>query len=176
MDTFLLWRLTGGRVHIAHISSAAAVDAVRRGKARGVRVTAEATPHHLALVDTCVGTHKSMAGFKRWAGLTDDAWLRRLREAGVAPEDIDYVFCTHLHLDHIGGVEQLFYRSYFTRRGQIRLFVPADLMPALHAKLANSPFIIMFEKVVQVASYPGRFVRSATLALPWPSVIAVPLA
>ena len=54
----------------------------------------------------------------------------------------DAVFITHLHLDHIGGVEQLFYRSYFTRRGQIRLFVPADLLPALHAKLANSPFIL----------------------------------
>ena len=52
------------------------------------------------------------------------------------------VFITHLHLDHIGGVEQLFYRSYFSHRGQIRVFVPVDLMPALHAKLANSPFIL----------------------------------
>jgi dihydroorotase len=50
----LLAELTGGRVHIAHISTAASVDAVRRGKARGVRVTAEATPHHLFLTDTAV--------------------------------------------------------------------------------------------------------------------------
>ena len=47
----LLAELTGGRVHIAHISAAASVDAVRRGRQRGVRVTAEATPHHLLLVD-----------------------------------------------------------------------------------------------------------------------------
>ena len=40
----LLAELTGGRVHIAHLSAAASVDAVRRGKARGVRVTAEVTP------------------------------------------------------------------------------------------------------------------------------------
>jgi dihydroorotase len=46
--------LTGGRVHIAHLSTAGAVDAVRRGKARGVRVTAEATPHHLLLTDRAV--------------------------------------------------------------------------------------------------------------------------
>lgn len=52
------------------------------------------------------------------------------------------VFVTHLHLDHIGGIEQLFYRAYFTRRGQTSLFVPADLVAALHAKLANSPFIL----------------------------------
>jgi len=47
----LLAELTESRVHIAHISAAASVDAVRRGKARGVRVTAEVTPHHLFLTD-----------------------------------------------------------------------------------------------------------------------------
>jgi len=50
----LLAELTGGKVHIAHTSAAASVDAVRRGKARGVRVTAEATPHHLLLIDQLV--------------------------------------------------------------------------------------------------------------------------
>jgi dihydroorotase len=50
----LLAELTGGRIHIAHTSTAASVDAVRRGKARGVRVTAEATPHHLLLTDQLV--------------------------------------------------------------------------------------------------------------------------
>jgi dihydroorotase len=50
----LLAGLTGGKVHIAHLSAAASVDAVRRGKARGVRVTAEATPHHLILTDEAV--------------------------------------------------------------------------------------------------------------------------
>jgi dihydroorotase len=50
----LLAELVGGRVHIAHLSTAASVDAVRRGKARGVRVTAEVTPHHLFLTDEAV--------------------------------------------------------------------------------------------------------------------------
>jgi len=50
----LLAELVGGRVHIAHLSAAASVDAVRRGKARGVRVTAEVTPHHLFLTDDAV--------------------------------------------------------------------------------------------------------------------------
>jgi len=50
----MLAELTGGKVHIAHASAAASVDAVRRGKARGVRVTAEATPHHLLLIDQLV--------------------------------------------------------------------------------------------------------------------------
>jgi dihydroorotase len=50
----LLAELTGGKVHIAHVSAAASVDAVRRGKARGVAVTAEVTPHHLLLTDQAV--------------------------------------------------------------------------------------------------------------------------
>jgi dihydroorotase len=53
----LLAEFTGSHVHIAHISTARAVDAVRRGKARGVRVTAEATPHHLTLTDEAVRAH-----------------------------------------------------------------------------------------------------------------------
>lgn len=50
----MLAELTGGKVHIAHLSTAASVDAVRRGKKRGARVTAEATPHHLLLTDAVV--------------------------------------------------------------------------------------------------------------------------
>jgi dihydroorotase len=50
----LLAELTGGRLHVAHVSAARSVDAVRRAKARGVRVTAEATPHHLLLTDEAV--------------------------------------------------------------------------------------------------------------------------
>ena len=46
-----LARSTAGRLHLAHLSTAAAVDLVRQAKARGVRVTAEVTPHHLLLTD-----------------------------------------------------------------------------------------------------------------------------
>jgi dihydroorotase len=42
---------TGGRLHVLHVSTAGAVDLVRRAKERGVRVTAEVTPHHLLLTD-----------------------------------------------------------------------------------------------------------------------------
>lgn len=47
--------LTGSRVHIAHVSTAGSVEIIRRGKDTGVRVTAEATPHHLTLTDDSVG-------------------------------------------------------------------------------------------------------------------------
>ena len=47
----MLAALTGGILHIAHISTAGAIESVRAGRARGVRVTCEVTPHHLALLD-----------------------------------------------------------------------------------------------------------------------------
>src|SRR5256886_10879930 len=47
----LLAELTGAHVHIAHLSTAGAVRLVRDGKSRGVRVTAEVTPHHLLLTE-----------------------------------------------------------------------------------------------------------------------------
>ena len=46
--------LTGSRLHIAHISTAGAVEAVRRGKAEGFKVSAEAAPHHFTLTDDLI--------------------------------------------------------------------------------------------------------------------------
>jgi len=46
--------LTGGRLHLAHLSTAAAVGLVRRAKAAGVRVTAEVAPHNLVLSDAAI--------------------------------------------------------------------------------------------------------------------------
>jgi dihydroorotase len=43
--------LTGGRIHLAHVSTAGTVELVRRAKERGVSVTCEATPHHLTLTE-----------------------------------------------------------------------------------------------------------------------------
>ena len=50
---------TGGRLHIMHVSTINSIDALRRAKSRGVRVTAEATPHHFSLTDECLRTFDS---------------------------------------------------------------------------------------------------------------------
>jgi dihydroorotase len=50
----MLAELTGARVHIAHISTAGAVEMIRRAKEKGIQVTCEVTPHHLALTDESV--------------------------------------------------------------------------------------------------------------------------
>jgi dihydroorotase len=50
----LLAELTGARLHVCHVSAAGSVRAIRAAKARGVRVTAEAAPHHFTLTDDAV--------------------------------------------------------------------------------------------------------------------------
>ena len=55
----LLAEYADARVHVAHISSANAVDIVRQAKKRGVKVTAEVTPHHLTMTDECVDLRDS---------------------------------------------------------------------------------------------------------------------
>jgi dihydroorotase len=52
-----LARKTGGRLHVAHISTAKALAAVRRAKKAGLRVSCEVTPHHFTLLDAHVGTY-----------------------------------------------------------------------------------------------------------------------
>jgi dihydroorotase len=52
-----LARLTGGRLHVTHVSAAESVDLIRRGKGRGLRLTGDVTPHHLALLDEDLVTY-----------------------------------------------------------------------------------------------------------------------
>src|SRR5262245_59834189 len=54
-----LAELTMARLHILHVSTAGGVELIRRGKARGVRVTGEACPHHFTLTDECLQTFDS---------------------------------------------------------------------------------------------------------------------
>jgi dihydroorotase len=56
-DLLLAQQFTGARLHVAHLSTADALKAVRRGKRGRVRVTCEVTPHHFALTDADVGEY-----------------------------------------------------------------------------------------------------------------------
>jgi len=56
-----LAEFTGGRVHIAHVSTQGSVDLIREAKKRGIKVTCEATPHHFTLTDESVKTFDTNA-------------------------------------------------------------------------------------------------------------------
>ncbi|MDH3691889.1 MAG: MBL fold metallo-hydrolase [Gammaproteobacteria bacterium] len=59
------------------------------------------TGHHTILVDTCIGNDKHRPDYPGFH-MRDGSYLKDLTHYGVAPEDVDFVMCTHLHVDHVG--------------------------------------------------------------------------
>jgi dihydroorotase len=87
--------LTGGHVHIAHMSVRQSLWAVRAGKERGIRVTAEVTPHHLVLTDAALAERGGYdTNFKMNPPLRDDADRQALVE-GLADGSIDVIATDH---------------------------------------------------------------------------------
>ncbi len=83
---------TGGRLHIMHVSTVNSVEALRRAKRRGVRVTAEATPHHFTLTDECLRTFDS--NFKMNPPLRGREHVEAVI-AGLADGTIDVIASDH---------------------------------------------------------------------------------
>ncbi len=60
------------------------------------------TSHHTILIDSCIGNDKERLNRPAWHLKSDDTYMRALAAHGLAPADIDFVMCTHLHGDHVG--------------------------------------------------------------------------
>jgi glyoxylase-like metal-dependent hydrolase (beta-lactamase superfamily II) len=60
------------------------------------------TPHHNILIDSCVGNHKPRPGRPFWDMQNSDRFEKGLAATGLTVNDIDYVMCTHMHVDHVG--------------------------------------------------------------------------
>jgi dihydroorotase len=88
----LLAELTGGHVHLCHVSTRGSVELIRRAKHRGVRVTAEATPHHLTLTDAACERYDTQA--KMNPPLREAADVDALRE-GLREGVIDCIASDH---------------------------------------------------------------------------------
>ena len=88
----LLAQHVGARLHVCHVSTAGSVEILRWAKSRGVRVTAEVTPHHLLLTDACAEGYDPV--FKVNPPLRTDADVEALR-AGLADGTIDAVGTDH---------------------------------------------------------------------------------
>lgn len=88
----MLAQLTGGRLHICHVSTMGSLDIIRRAKAEGIRITCEATPHHLTLTDEAVGSYD--ADTKVNPPLRSEEHVAALREA-VASGLVDCIATDH---------------------------------------------------------------------------------
>lgn len=87
-----LSRYTGCRVHIAHVSTKDSVEMIRQAKAKGVKITAEATPHHFSLTDSAVDGYSSMT--KVNPPLRSEADVEEIKK-GLAEGTIDAIATDH---------------------------------------------------------------------------------
>jgi dihydroorotase len=87
-----LARLTGGHLHVAHVSAGRSVELIRAAKAAGVRVTAEVTPHHLALTDEVIRSYDTNT---KMAPPLRTAADREALIAGLADGTLDCIATDH---------------------------------------------------------------------------------
>jgi len=88
----LLAELTGGRIHLQHVSTRFGVESIRQARARGVRVTAEASPHHLILDESAVEGYRTDAKMNPPLRTPEDVAAVR---AGLADGTLDVIATDH---------------------------------------------------------------------------------
>jgi glyoxylase-like metal-dependent hydrolase (beta-lactamase superfamily II) len=121
------------------------------------------TPHHTILIDTCIGNDKDRPGRPIWHGKTDDRWvrglwhrktddhwMRGLAEAGLGVEDIDYVMCTHLHVDHVGWNTRLENGRWVPTFPKARYVFNRKELDHWTAEHAKEPNPVMVDSVLPV--------------------------
>jgi dihydroorotase len=87
-----LVEITGARLHIAHVSTEAAIAAIRQAKARGLPVTCDTAPHYFALNETAVGEYRT---FAKVSPPLRSEWDRRAVIAGLKDGTIDAIASDH---------------------------------------------------------------------------------
>ena len=88
----LLAELTGGHIHLQHVSTRYGVESIRQAKARGVHVTAEASPHHLVLTEEAVEGYRTDAKMNPPLRTSEDVSAVR---AGLADGTLDMIATDH---------------------------------------------------------------------------------
>jgi dihydroorotase len=88
----MLSRITGGRVHIAHVSARESLDWIRTGKSHGAAVTCEVTPHHFTLTDEDIGEYNT--NFKMSPPLREPDDVAAMLQ-GLADGTIDCIATDH---------------------------------------------------------------------------------
>ncbi len=146
----LLAGQTGAHLHVAHISSGESIEAVRQAKKRGIRVTAEVTPHHLTLIDEDIKNYD--ANFKMNPPLRSRADRQILLEA-LADGTIDIIATDHApHAAHekqqeftrapmgiIGLETALPLTLRLVEQGHISLMRAIEALTSRPASIANLP-------------------------------------
>jgi dihydroorotase len=148
----ILSEYTGAHIHLQHISSKFSVDVIRRAKQRGARITAEATPHHIALTDKTLATYDT--NFKMNPPLRTEADRRALID-GLRDGTLDIIATDHApHTDYEKDKEFDFAPNGILGL-ETALAVTLDVL--VRQNKFKLPFVIdlMTRRPAQLISLPG---------------------
>jgi glyoxylase-like metal-dependent hydrolase (beta-lactamase superfamily II) len=101
------------------------------------------TPDHTILVDSCIGNDKPRPLRPKWSMKTDNDYMLALAMAGFTVDDIDFVMCTHLHVDHVGWNTRLVNGQWVPTFPNARYIfgkTEFDYWKEQHAKTPVAPF------------------------------------
>ncbi len=136
----LLTRLTRGRLHVCHVSSAGSVEIIRRGKSDGINVTCETAPHYFSLTDDIVEEQMSMA--KMNPPLRTEAHRKGIIE-GLRDGTIDVIATDHAPHAINEKMQEIEYAPF----GIIGLETAVSLIITELVRNNNFSYIKAFEKV-----------------------------
>ncbi len=136
----ILTRLTGGRLHVAHVSSGGSVEILQRAKSDGIRVTCETAPHYFSLTDDAVAEYLSMAKMKPPLRTEDD---RKAIIEGLRRGVIDVIASDHAPHSPNEKMQELEYAPF----GIIGLETTVPLIITVLVKENGLSYFEAFEKV-----------------------------
>jgi glyoxylase-like metal-dependent hydrolase (beta-lactamase superfamily II) len=108
------------------------------------------TPHHTIMIDTCVGNDKERPARPAWHRRVDATYMRNLAAAGFAVDDIDYVMCTHLHVDHVGWNTRLENGRWVPTFPKARYLFAKDDFDHFSAENAKAPVPPFVDSVLPI--------------------------
>lgn len=160
----LLAEMTGGHIHIAHMSAWTTLEAVRQGKSRGVTVTCEVCPHHFTLTDDLLAAPVPYDTNAKMNPPLREARDRDAMLAGIVDGSVDVLATDHAphHLDE-KNVE--FDRAPFGIVG-LETAVPIALDRLVHTGLITLPRLVQLMSVnpARILNRPGGSLAAGSVA------------
>jgi dihydroorotase len=143
-----LVELTGARYHAAHLSTAAAVEAIRNAKARGLQVTCDTAPPYFALNETAIGDYRT---FAKLSPPLRSEWDRRAVVDGLADGTIDAIASDHAPWDQ--DSKRLPFSSAAYGIVGLETLLPLSL------ELYHNRHLSLLEVIARLTSAPARILR-----------------
>ncbi len=160
----LLAEMTGGHIHIAHMSAWTTLEAVRQGKSRGVKVTCEVCPHHFSLTDDLLASPVPYDTNAKMNPPLREARDRDAMLAGIADGSVDVIATDHApHHQDEKNVE--FDRAPFGIVG-LETAVPIALDRLVHSGLIPLPRLVQLMSVnpARILNRPGGSLAVGSVA------------